>query len=321
MIAKIYNMSIPSSVNNGKRIGEILRLAEGESNIQRFFRDEVIINYVGVLEYEYLFKGPYIYSRGKIQDLEQRYILTDEEFDNVGDKNHFLVNCLMREFHGFATALWLVKDNSVKTEMGFIRVNEDDGPLMTSTGTGFSVTTADGQFLDINFTNEELSLATEYFNKLFTVDSDLGKRITQDPYEGDASRISRALYFLQRTRYEAHVPVKIMNYCMILECLFTKDSSSINHKIAERFSKIMGKTLQEKQELFKFIKYVYIIRSQVAHGQKISSKKLANIKEQSVRLDELIRKLFVEILFGEYEGIFEKDDNELEEWFNELILN
>lgn len=70
-------------------------------------------------------------------------------------------------------------------------------------------------------------------------------------------------------RSESVLPLKIMNYCSVLECLFTSDNTEVTHKVAERFARFIGKDFEDRKRLFKLVKDTYKIRSKAVHGQVV----------------------------------------------------
>jgi hypothetical protein len=122
------------------------------------------------------------------------------------------------------------------------------------------------------------------------------------------------IYFVVGARRSSIFPMKIVNYCTALECLFTIGTQEINHKIAERVAVMLGTSSKDKKELYNVVKKAYSIRSKIVHGQylKGSDDELASISKE---LDNILRQLIV----GNHE-VFSKDDKEAEDFFQDLIF-
>lgn len=82
-VARVHDLEIDQVLNKGVVIHEGLRLANSkarmESMVDDFFKD-----LVGILEYNNLFKGPFLYSQGNVPD-SLNYDFAKEE-----DRKHYL---------------------------------------------------------------------------------------------------------------------------------------------------------------------------------------------------------------------------------------
>ncbi|MEH6990544.1 hypothetical protein [Cytobacillus firmus] len=321
-VVPLYNLRISSELNRGKVITKNMRISNSERNFLRIFgSDDVLGKFIGILEYDYLQNSTYVVATGDFDELYNHY-----QKHGIEKSNHYyILNALMRRVQMFCNLLWLIKDNSVHTEKGFIIVGSDTlNPIGTSTGSAFSYLNAKGAYDEVIFTQEEIDQAIKYYNQLAADDSEvlqIGQRVTPDIYNLQSTRVDRAVHFLQAARREDSIPVKIMNFCTVLECLFTRDNSELTHKISERFAKILTKDIEKRIELYNLIKRAYAIRSLVIHGQPISKRKLQEAHEIVVDLDSAIRLLFNEIFFNEeIKEFFSKTDEDLDKGFLKMIL-
>ncbi|WP_273130533.1 HEPN domain-containing protein [Bacillus weihaiensis] len=321
-VAPLYNIKISSPLNRGKIITNNMRITNSKENFLKIFnQDSGLEQFIGVLEFDNLTKSTYIVATGDYDMLYKSYESHKIEKNNY----YYIANALMRRIQTFCNILWFIKDNSVHTEQGFIVIGTDTyAPIATSTGTAFSYVNAKGAYEDVTFTLDEIALAIENYNKLAPSDSEslnIGERIIPDVYNNKSTRVERATQFLQAARREYSVPVKIMNYCTVLECLFTRDNSELTHKISERFAKIMGGNLEDRMTYYNLIKKAYTIRSLVIHGQPISHKKLLEANELAIEFDNAIRILFNKLFFDEeIVDFFDQTDDELDKSFLKLVL-
>ncbi|PFE07171.1 HEPN domain-containing protein [Bacillus cereus] len=321
MIARLYNIKVASTLNKGKLIDDDnMRLSNSLATFNRFFNNEGFERTIGSLEYESLKNSTYMYQIGKLTQLEEAF----KKHSISGETNYYYTNSFLRKIHIFMVALWLVKDHSVNTELGFIGTGtKENFYSITSSGTAFSASKSNGIIEDIGFSIEEIDKAIQYYEILKPeTDVNSGKRMAEGPYNGKSLRVSRALYFVQAARHETDVPVKIMKYCTILECLFTTGREEITHKISERFAKIMSDQLEQREYYFTLVKKSYAIRSTVIHGQAMSEKRYTDALELALELDNAVRELMLKIILNsDFEEKFEQNEEELEKWFKKLILS
>lgn len=106
----------------------------------------------------------------------------------------------------------------------------------------------------------------------------------QDKLFNSESRVGRALGIFESG---IHLPPlhAFLSACLVLETLFTVDSTEVAHKMATRLVKMLarGAGLAERRELYRRIKKMYRGRSDVVHGSK-----------SIVALDEEVRKAVLE---------------------------
>jgi hypothetical protein len=85
----------------------------------------------------------------------------------------------------------------------------------------------------------------------------------------DPHRIRNAMgyfFYAWRSYYMEHV---CLNLAIVLESLFSPSSQhELMHQIAFNVSRYIGKTTEERREVYAVIKRFYTIRSQVVHGAK-----------------------------------------------------
>jgi hypothetical protein len=223
----------------------------------------------------------------------------------------------------FMQMLWLVKDNSVNVDLAYL-----EHPYKSSKTTRANLTrnsfsrvfsTAHGEVLTTEFSREELRRARH-------IRRDSKWTLEMRPQvaaEERFTRFDRALYFLQAARVSSDLGVKIANYCICFETLFSTDSQELSHKLGERIACFLEKDLSGRITIFQTIKKAYAIRSRVVHGGKGSSKLAEQLKEVSVSCNNIVRRLLLRIL---EEPSLEKyfrlpaSDKEVEEYFISLVL-
>ncbi|KLA22289.1 HEPN domain-containing protein [Bacillus cereus] len=321
MIAKIYNINVTATLNKGKLIDDQnMRLSNSLATFNRFFNNEAFTHAIGFLEFESLQNSIYMYQSGGLKQLQETF----KSHSIKGEANYYYINSFLRKIDIFMVALWLVKDHSVNIETGFIVTGTNKNVYsVTSSNTAFLSSKSNGLINDTMFTIEEINEAIQYYKLLHPeINPNIGNQIADGPYKVKSLRVPRAFYFLQAARHETDVPVKIMKYCTILECLFTTGRDEITHKISERFARLMSEQLEQREYYFSLVKKSYAIRSTVIHGQSMSEKRYADAFELAIELDNAIRELLLKIILNsDFEKKFEQNEEDLERWFRKLILS
>jgi len=294
-----------------------MRISNGMQNFNRYFENKIFIDAFGFAEFNSFENSVYIYEIGDYKNSLQELSIDANDIQ--------LINYLLRKVQVFLNCLWLVKDNSITCEIGFMQVYDRHPALGTITSNGISnlPSTSDGYFKETTFTATELDLAITYF-KEFEFDkksaiSDVSAHL-ENPLSKGSKRIDRAFYFLANARNSAALPLKAINYCTLLECLFTNDSGEITHKVSERFSIFVGKNFEERKELFKLAKDLYKIRSKAIHGQPVGASP-DQMRILLNKLDTRVRDIFkLTIEDDEKCAVFKMNNEDFDNWFLDLIL-
>lgn len=320
-IARLYDIKLSSILSRGKIIDGNCRISNGAENYKRIFFNEVFFDSIGSLETNALENSTYVYAVGKYS--EQKKVFKQEYPPTV------YLNHLMRKIQIFLNSLWLVKDNSVNLETGFMQVYPNNKPLagmIHSNSCASSPTNCFGEYSETIFSPDEIDLAISYYNVFLKQDWELeesGDRLpSRNPFSKDSGRIGRAFYFLMMARSESVLPIKIIHYCSILECLFTSENTEVTHKVAERCARFLGDTFEARNELYILIKDLYKIRSKAVHGQVVKDN-TDRMKEYLFQADNIARSIFVGYFITQEEKykVFDYKQKEYEKWFSELILN
>ena len=123
----------------------------------------------------------------------------------------------------FLNMLWLVKDNSVNFELGFLQFPHVTTATMARVSSNYlSVifSKADGTRSQVVFNSEEIRETITYYN-LFYGGQPFKILDPEAPLVplGDTNRLSRSLYFLQAARATWFLPEKVAYYCTCFESL------------------------------------------------------------------------------------------------------
>ncbi len=229
----------------------------------------------------------------------------------------------LAEVRVFLQMLWMVKDNSVNIDLGYLEYPYKDNKAFKTNVSRNSFanvfSTAAAEDLVTEFTRDELRMARHLLRDLkMTID-----RRPQIAADERYTRFDRAFYFVQAARASSDLGVKIANYCICFETLFSTDSQEISHKLAERIACFLEKTSAPRLDLFHSIKKSYAIRSRVIHGGKGSSRLREQLKEGSISCDNILRRILVRILNDpSLQRYFREPipDKDAEEYFVSLVL-
>ena len=131
----------------------------------------------------------------------------------------------------FCQALWLVKDNAVRTELSHLKFKTPYNEILHSNFISAFYTNALAAKETTQFNLEELHEAIKFFSTLYEI-----SYIELSPFTNlrqDITRITRAFYFLQSARVCDDIGTKISQYCTAFECLFSVSNSELKHRLSE----------------------------------------------------------------------------------------
>lgn len=198
-------------------------------------------------------------------------------------------------------ALWLVRDNAVFTEMGYVIHYPQPHPnCVTGSRNFFShiFTRHDGTMEPTTFSGPEIRMAVRLFRE-FGFD-----RFRRDSAR-DSGRIWRAFYFIESARANNDLAVRVANYMTAFESLFTTSRNKITEKLATRVACFL-ESKPNRAALAALIKKAYGIRCEAVHGDPVFSQqsllkgditdKVERLKEASALCDDLLRKCILKIL-------------------------
>ncbi|ARK26112.1 hypothetical protein SporoP37_00560 [Sporosarcina sp. P37] len=312
----LHNLELDSSKNRGTQLSPRARITNGSRILEETLHDTLAMNVIGSYAINE-FKGKtYLYIDGEFEGFSS-WIGENEDRDREGARLAFYH---LRSAQHFASLLWEVKDSNVYIRDGYLLVSTDhftNGLVYKASLSGI-FTKADGSYEPSIFIDKEISSAIKKYSPWPEDGSDyedLKKASSEHFYKNSGStRMERATYFTMNARLNSTIPMKILSYCTALECLFTTGTLEVSHKIAERVAVLLGTTGEEKKELFKAVKKAYGHRSTIVHGSSLKGSE-DSLVELSIGLDEIMRGLLKE----EHE-VFSKKDNEIDDFFNDLLF-
>lgn len=312
-ITILHGLELEHKKNKGIKLHNNARVSNGKEILKEVFDNDLSKSTLGSHSIDEFDGTTYCYLRG-----EDENIKTFEDANNFSNENQF---GFLRYAQHLTYNLWLKKDHSIYVRDGFLFVYNDeisDGWTYKASVSAV-ISRANGEVKgNTIFSDDDIKDASDA--SLFIMNSykdteDKGKMPTSNILYKDysSSRFTRAYYFVLNARGTSIAPMKIVFYCNALEALFTTDNSEVVHKISERAALLMGQNSKERKEIFKDIKHAYNIRSKIVHGESVKSKDVGGVCEQ---LD-----IYLRVIFNEYEDTFDKSDNELNEFYKNLLFD
>ena len=247
-----------------------------------------------------------------IGGLEVRQILSGDPFiyaladypdeDTSEARQMDLLFTHMVQIQQFVNLLWLIKDNSVNFELGFLEFPHRRQPGFSQVSSNFMsvmFTSATGARAPVPFNENELRATISTFNsfnkgpydQILPMLKPLGP--TSDDY-----RLTRALYFAQAARRAWNIPEKVAGYCTSFEALVSTSNTELAHQVSERVACLIGESREEALQIYRNLKRAYDTRSKLVHGGQLSIN-TTRYEEESQNCDEYLRRLFNRIVGNE----------------------
>ena len=229
----------------------------------------------------------------------------------------------------FTSALWMVKDNAVNFELGFLEVWSPVGGYRAhSNFLAMVVSKADGTKQQVEFSRSDIRAAREFYQDFLLplffwtseeLDDVKNINLEQDNYvvssHPKVPRLSRAFYFLESARSNRDLGMKVAMYCSLYEALFSTDATEITHKISHRIAMFLEQDSDKRRDVYSRVKKAYGIRSKVVHGDELG-KDLDKIQAISVDADEIARRILKKISSSEnLTEQFHASKSNLDEYF------
>ncbi len=256
--------------------------------------DRVVTSYV---EFIGTVERAFLIHRAQAVGYRRRSIELDEH--QISEAiNGELIRSLV-EVTAWLMRLWMVKDNSVDVDAGWMAVSVRDTIQVSNNRLSASVTKADGTMSNTFFSMSEIKEAesipieAEYWSTTgpIPLPVELGQDPSATKLSGDSLRFYRFTYFLHTGRTTSDVPMKIAHWCSGLEALVSSSQTELSHQVAERIASALHTIGNDRLKTFKLVKHAYGIRSKAVHGAAFKAKDIANLRQTAVDLDDVCRRL------------------------------
>ena len=243
-----------------------------------------------------------------------------------------LTMCLQL-LRAFFMALWVIKDNAVNCEMGFLE-HDVPGQGLTHASNFIAAlfSNARGDKDETKFRVAEIRQARQYFTDFF-LPVMFGLEVGGNVFEGPKKtrpavvsakgthRLPRFLYFLTAARCAEDLGVKVSLYMTCLEIMFSTEATELTHRLSERVAFFLRREPTERLAVYKSLRRAYDIRSKVVHGSVMSEKKQKEVPEVASEIDELLRQLILRLISDEASRrVFDMEDTKFEDYFARLTI-
>ncbi|MEM9001697.1 MAG: hypothetical protein AAGB24_15665 [Bacteroidota bacterium] len=322
LIAPIFNLKITEDLEEGIPIGQNIYLTNNEECKSTMLTDSLRLN-IGIIEAS-AFESChcFFYSAGFTKNEEKgRSFIEDHKITLL----QFLFEC-----EHFLSKLWFLKDHACNIELSYLEIFKylsatHANSIFGSTNfLGRVNVFADGQTKEISISEEELKHIVKKY-------AGLRPRQYVETFDKahftfiykTQTRVEMALSFLYDARGEHNLGIKISNYCSLFESLFSTGNGELIHKLSERTACFIAHTPEKKYEIFRKVKDIYAIRSQVVHGSNISKRKHTRLGEYAVEADHIARSVFKkifsdEVLFKTIDGLIKNE--KLGDFYDKMVL-
>ena len=253
-------------------------------SVARRLVTESLSECIGKLEVNHILSGrPFVYS------------LSEYPVEDTSPKKQLEVLAThLRYTQLFVNLLWIVKDNAVTFELGFLQypyVRKGHLTQISSNALSATFSDATGSRDEATFTEAELRLAIDLYKRVFGWAHDEYTVPEYPPIAlGRKDRLSRALYFLQAARSAGYLPEKVAYFCTCFESLVSTSSSELAHQVAERVASSIGNTPSEAMEIYRDLKRAYDTRSKLVHGGMLTDQG-DRYRVDSTNCDSYLRRL------------------------------
>ena len=282
-VTSLYNLKIEQPLGSNWEIAGDLKISNSQSVASRLVT-ELLREHIGILEVNYILSGrPFVYSIAgfPVEDTSEQKQL-EVLFSRLA---HTLT---------FLNVLWLVKDNAVNFELGFLQypyAREGQRSRVSSNFLNARFSDSAGGQGETTFAEAELREAIHLYREIFGWTHDEYTLPESPPVDlGKQGRVSRALYFLQAARAGAYPPQKVAYFCTCFEALVSTSDSELAHQVAERVAILIGDTPNEAKEIYRNLKKAYDTTSRMVHGGQLNRSE-DRYRTDSRNCDTYLRRL------------------------------
>lgn len=305
-VTSLYNLRVAQPIGANWTITGDLRISNTLAVSKRLVTDLLRAN-IGFLEADHILSGnPFVYALSEYPSED-----TSEE------KQMEILQALLIRTQLFVNMLWLVKDNAINAELGFLQYpyQTRDPARVSSNFLSSIYSDATGSRCEVTFEKVELRQAIELYRRFYGPSLELsGPEPCRSPL-GKHDRLTRALYFLQAARAASYLPERVAYSCTCFESLVSTSASELAHQVAERVAILIGKDPDECVEIYRNLKRAYDTRSKLVHGGRLTRQEHWYVTD-SVNCDSYLRRLLHVLLANrDLSDAIEQDENSVNEFF------
>lgn len=236
----------------------------------------------------------------------------------------------LSEMQSILLRLWLIKDNAVDPDVGWMAVKFGNSTIVNSNRWSGAYSRADGTSEPTAFSRDELRNAASW--KIEPQEMPVGRGVPL--YRAGASderitklsqntlRMQRFLYFVDGARKSKDVAIKIALYCSGLEAMLSSSNTELTHQVAERAAVLIRDRGEARLGVYHQVKAAYAIRSKAVHGAMFKDKDHHKLVDAAIGIDEVCREVARSyFLSPELAHALESDQEAFTEfWLGKLFL-
>ncbi len=304
-VTALIHLDISQDLGRGDKLDETTFITNSRLTISDLIDDHVS-RIIGILESKAIRNAKaVIYGTHTIPDDTSPLEYLDHQLANLSN---------------FQSTLWMIKDNSVTSELGYLIYDIRGASTVTSNFLATKFSTATGKFVDVAFNREELRAARKLYREAIIIDENpfliKGTRLSRE-----TTRTERALYFLQTARNYYDLGLKIAAYCSGFEALFSTSQAELAHQLSERVACFVAEERSNRLPIYRQIKEAYGIRSRIIHGGILRPSAIDKLPDIASNCDEFMRMIMVKILRDdETRKVFEARPEDLDEYMLTRLL-
>ena len=218
----------------------------------------------------------------------------------------------------FLQCSWIAADNNANISDTFL-IWQSDAGINVSTNSNIKRYTACSHAASSRwFGSNELGVWLNAFNIFNTSDISQAHPHKTHIIKG-LSPLS--LYFsnIQLARMATDAALKLMQYCIAFETLFTTSNSELSHTVAERIAIYRTRNKSCRIETYRLIKQAYDVRSKISHGSIIKHG-AESIGELLVNIDEIARQVLAKAVKNSKDTLDFSDSQAVDSYFLNRLM-
>lgn len=287
-------------------------ISKSPLNVKSFIVEKDLLHHIGI---------------DVFQSLEQNYCIQFKSNELFSDKGKRTA-ALNANATAALTMLWLIKDNSVfSVKMYSRRISPSQFGADQRTE---MFSNSKGKYEVVKFLIKEIDFLKENLNiisKLFITNTIGLQKTNQIPnsyhhinrssiseisYNKKITRPQRSFMFIDIARRASILPIKISNYIIAMECLFSRDERDTSHLTPQRAAFYVGGIEDEIIKTYDIFRTGYGLRSDFLHGNHLKDdvSDYSFQAQLSSQIDNLLRTIFRNIVTQHYD-IFSESDQKL----------
>ena len=304
-IALLHNLMVTESLGSGDKIKDTLRITNDRSIVVDLVRPDYR-QLMGEMEFASLFRGaPVVFAE---QDIPA----------NMTPQQYLLAR--LYEVQTFLMTTWVIRDNAINCEMGFLLFAEANIVTATSNFLAHLYSTAKGE-------NSVTTISREQLREMCT----LHREAVQPPdhpflvptsqLTSAHPRVSRAIYLVNAARGVRDIAMKVAHYCTAFETLFATSPTELAHQLSERVACYLYQSSEDRLAAYRHLKAAYALRSKVVHGSTLREKRIGDAIDTSEYCDQVARQLFRRLLTDQdARSLFERSSESFDKKMLRLIF-